>query len=102
MSSSGSSASFTSINSRLTAVASHLTSSRPKVVVCRDLGPDVMKLLYERKDLEVSPQSLYTAHDAVIIWLRGAMRLLCGLRTKYATDGGCWTIYMARLARSSF
>ncbi|ETW75756.1 hypothetical protein HETIRDRAFT_422416 [Heterobasidion irregulare TC 32-1] len=29
------------------------SSGRPKVVVCRDLGPDVMKLLYERKDLEV-------------------------------------------------
>ena len=65
MSSSGSSASSTSINSRLTAVASHLTSSRPKVVVCRDLGPDVMKILYERKDLEVSLKPSYTAHDVV-------------------------------------
>ncbi|KAA1476146.1 hypothetical protein DENSPDRAFT_806751 [Dentipellis sp. KUC8613] len=27
--------------------------SRQKVVVCRDLGPEVMPLLYERKDLEV-------------------------------------------------
>ncbi|KAJ4467023.1 hypothetical protein J3R30DRAFT_3310037 [Lentinula aciculospora] len=38
---------------RLTAISSHLRISKPKVVVCRDLGPDVMPLLTKRDDIEV-------------------------------------------------
>jgi hypothetical protein len=48
---------------RLTKVFSHLnstqTGSRPKVVVTRDLGPNVMPLLSDRHDLDVgNSQSL--------------------------------------------
>ncbi|KAL0060716.1 hypothetical protein AAF712_012496 [Marasmius tenuissimus] len=39
---------------RLTTISSHISTNKPaKVVVCRDLGPDVMPILTERKDLEV-------------------------------------------------
>ncbi|KAJ3833906.1 hypothetical protein F5878DRAFT_697971 [Lentinula raphanica] len=38
---------------RLTSLSSHLRTSKPKIVVCRDLGPDVMPLLVKRDDLEV-------------------------------------------------
>ncbi|KAF8828315.1 hypothetical protein HHX47_DHR4000574 [Lentinula edodes] len=38
---------------RLTSISSHLRTSKPKVVVCRDLGPDVMPLLTKRDDIEV-------------------------------------------------
>ena len=41
---------------RLTSVASHLASKmsqRHQVVVCRDLGPDVMPLLLNRPELDV-------------------------------------------------
>ncbi|KAG7097660.1 hypothetical protein E1B28_004988 [Marasmius oreades] len=40
-------------HSRLTTISSHVSSKPSKVVVCRDLGPDVMPILTERKDLEV-------------------------------------------------
>ncbi|KAI0316068.1 hypothetical protein OF83DRAFT_1060957 [Amylostereum chailletii] len=55
MSSTGLPSSLVSASSRLTSIASHITSNSPrlKVVVSRDLGPDVMPLLQERKDLEV-------------------------------------------------
>ncbi|KAJ7448014.1 hypothetical protein FB451DRAFT_1289562 [Mycena latifolia] len=49
--SSGSSTSLSSPNTRLTSVVSHL-SARPKVVICRDLGP-AMPLLMDRTDLEI-------------------------------------------------
>jgi glyoxylate/hydroxypyruvate reductase len=35
-------------------VVSHLNSQRFKVVVCRNLGPDVMPLLEARAELDVS------------------------------------------------
>ncbi|KAL0566281.1 hypothetical protein V5O48_015735 [Marasmius crinis-equi] len=39
---------------RLTTISSHISTGKPaKVVVCRDLGPDVMPILTERKDIEV-------------------------------------------------
>ncbi|KAK7439784.1 hypothetical protein VKT23_017358 [Stygiomarasmius scandens] len=42
-----------STNTRLTNILSHLTSKKPRVVVCRDMGPDVMPLLRERRDIEL-------------------------------------------------
>ncbi|KAJ6583068.1 hypothetical protein DFH09DRAFT_1145240 [Mycena vulgaris] len=50
--SSGSIASLSSPNTRLTSVASHLSDSRPKVVICRHLGA-AMPLLMDRKDIDV-------------------------------------------------
>ena len=47
-----SSSSMTSASARLTSISSHLRPRR-KVVVTRDLGPDVMPLLRAREDLEV-------------------------------------------------
>ncbi|KZV76570.1 hypothetical protein PENSPDRAFT_673277 [Peniophora sp. CONT] len=47
-----SSSSMTTASARLTSIASHL-STRRKVVVTRDLGPDVMPLLRAREDLEI-------------------------------------------------
>ncbi|KAJ3748084.1 hypothetical protein DFH05DRAFT_1391537 [Lentinula detonsa] len=38
---------------RLTSLSSHLRTSKSKIVVCRDLGPDVMPLLTKRDDIEV-------------------------------------------------
>ena len=46
---------------RLTSVASHLASKmsqRHKVVVCRDLGPDVMPLLLNRPELDVRTSAM--------------------------------------------
>ncbi|KAI0341375.1 hypothetical protein BDW22DRAFT_1332830 [Trametopsis cervina] len=44
-----------SASDRLTTIASHIRASgpKPKVVVLRNLGPDVMPLLLERSDIEV-------------------------------------------------
>lgn len=39
-------------NARLTSIMNHL-SSRHKVVVCRDLGPEVMPIFLGRKELDV-------------------------------------------------
>ncbi|KAF7351451.1 hypothetical protein MSAN_01577200 [Mycena sanguinolenta] len=51
--SSGSIASLSSSSrTRLTSIASHLSDSRPKVVICRNLGP-AMPLLTERKDINI-------------------------------------------------
>ncbi|KAJ7080772.1 hypothetical protein B0H15DRAFT_786955 [Mycena belliarum] len=50
--SAGSIPSLSSPNSRLTSLVSHLSNARPKVVICRDLGP-AMPLLMERTDIEV-------------------------------------------------
>lgn len=47
------STSESSVASRLSSIASHLKPSKPRVVVCRDLGPDVMPLLTDRTDIEV-------------------------------------------------
>ncbi|KAI5121428.1 hypothetical protein M0805_006190 [Coniferiporia weirii] len=53
------SALFSSASSRLAAVTNHLKAStgavqrRHKIVVCRDLGPDVMPILKERGELEL-------------------------------------------------
>ncbi|KAJ7634459.1 hypothetical protein FB45DRAFT_908957 [Roridomyces roridus] len=41
-----------SSNQRLSSVMSHLTSSKPKVVICRNLGP-AMPLLMDRTDLDL-------------------------------------------------
>lgn len=38
---------------RLQSIASHITGARPKVVITRNLGPDVMPLLQTRKDIDV-------------------------------------------------
>ncbi|TFK41674.1 hypothetical protein BDQ12DRAFT_765206 [Crucibulum laeve] len=38
---------------RLTSVLSHIDRSRPKVVVTRNLGPDVMPLFKQRSDIEL-------------------------------------------------
>jgi glyoxylate/hydroxypyruvate reductase len=38
---------------RLTSISSHLRANKPKVVVTRSLGPDVMPLLTERDDIDV-------------------------------------------------
>ncbi|KAE9388187.1 hypothetical protein BT96DRAFT_947810 [Gymnopus androsaceus JB14] len=48
---------------RLTSISSHLRTSKPKIVVCRDLGPDVMPLLTKRDDIE--PQVVLWAEDRV-------------------------------------
>ncbi|KAH7921567.1 hypothetical protein BV22DRAFT_1049529 [Leucogyrophana mollusca] len=53
MSSSGSSTSLSTQVQRLTSVASHIRNNRYKVVVCRNLGPDVMPLLEERSELDL-------------------------------------------------
>lgn len=47
--------SIQSFAQRLTSIASHVGSSTglPKVVIARDLGPDVMPLLLNRKDIQV-------------------------------------------------
>lgn len=37
---------------RLTSIVSHV-SARQKVVVCRNLGPDVMPLLEQRREIDV-------------------------------------------------
>lgn len=53
------SGSFTSNHSpaaRLTSIISYLRSPRYRVVVCRNLGPDVMPLLESRHELEVCSQ----------------------------------------------
>ncbi|KAJ6478825.1 hypothetical protein C8R47DRAFT_1219369 [Mycena vitilis] len=50
---SGSMASLNSpLTTRLTSILSHLSDVRPKVVICRHLGP-AMPLLDERKDIEI-------------------------------------------------
>lgn len=46
------SSSMIAASARLTSISSHLRARR-KVVVTRDLGPDVMPLLRAREDLEV-------------------------------------------------
>jgi hypothetical protein len=51
--STGSPTSLESTRHRLTHVISHLRTTKMKVVVCRDLGPDVMPLLRERPELDV-------------------------------------------------
>ncbi|KAG9311738.1 hypothetical protein JVU11DRAFT_7981 [Chiua virens] len=38
---------------RLTSVVSHLSGTRSKIVVCRNLGPDVMPLIEDRHELEL-------------------------------------------------
>ncbi|KAJ7918518.1 hypothetical protein B0H13DRAFT_1992519 [Mycena leptocephala] len=51
--SSGSMASLSSLpSSRLTSIVSHLSDVRPKVVICRHLGP-AMPLLLDRKDIDM-------------------------------------------------
>ncbi|KAK0492575.1 hypothetical protein EDD18DRAFT_462499 [Armillaria luteobubalina] len=45
--------SIVSVNVRLTDVMSHLSTTKPRVVICRNLGPDVMPLLEGRSDVEV-------------------------------------------------
>jgi glyoxylate/hydroxypyruvate reductase len=42
-------------------VASHLHSRRFKVVVCRNLGPDVMSILEARPELDVSQSPIGAA-----------------------------------------
>ena len=50
---------------RLQSISSHLGAStmaeKLKVVVCRDLGPDVMPLLLNNPQLDVGCQSLRTS-----------------------------------------
>ncbi|KAG1815179.1 uncharacterized protein BJ212DRAFT_1507679 [Suillus subaureus] len=53
MSSSGSIATLSAPAQRLMSVASHLHSQRSKVVVCRNLGPDVMSILEARPELDL-------------------------------------------------
>lgn len=43
-----------SILGRLAHVVSHTSNRKPKVVVTRDLGPEIMPLLQNRPDIEVS------------------------------------------------
>ncbi|KAK0204304.1 hypothetical protein DFS33DRAFT_1338376 [Desarmillaria ectypa] len=45
--------SITSVKDRLTDVMTHLSTTKPRVVICRSLGPDVMPLLEQRSDVEV-------------------------------------------------
>ncbi len=45
--------SIVSANVRLTDVMSHLSTTKPRVVICRNLGSDVMPLLEGRSDVEV-------------------------------------------------
>ena len=52
--SSSSSMAARSISARLTGILNHLrTNAKHKVVVCRDLGPDVMQILTSRTELDV-------------------------------------------------
>ncbi|KAJ6557815.1 D-isomer specific 2-hydroxyacid dehydrogenase [Mycena capillaripes] len=51
--SSRSMASSSSSSTRLTSIASHLSDVRPKVVICRHLGP-AMPLLLDRKDIDIA------------------------------------------------
>ncbi|KAG0707981.1 hypothetical protein DFH29DRAFT_822771 [Suillus ampliporus] len=53
MSSSGSITTLSPPTQRLMSIASHLHSQRFKVVVCRNLGPDVMSLLEARPELDL-------------------------------------------------
>ncbi|KAK0452098.1 uncharacterized protein EV420DRAFT_691761 [Desarmillaria tabescens] len=45
--------SIASVKDRLTSVMTHLSTTKPRVVICRNLGPDVMPLLEKRSDVEV-------------------------------------------------
>ncbi|THV07144.1 hypothetical protein K435DRAFT_772839 [Dendrothele bispora CBS 962.96] len=65
-------------NTRLTTVLSHL-SKKPRVVVCRDLGPDVMPLLRERNDIELvewGKDNQAPPRDWLLQNVRGAAGLL--------------------------
>ncbi|KAF5370383.1 hypothetical protein D9758_006901 [Tetrapyrgos nigripes] len=73
-----SSASAGNISSRLTSVLSHL-SKKHRVVVCRDLGPDVMPLLRERNDIELvewGKDNVAPPRDWVLQNVRGAAGVL--------------------------
>lgn len=54
MSSSGLITALSASTQRLISVVSHLNSQRFKVVVCLNLGPDVMPILEARAELNVS------------------------------------------------
>lgn len=91
MAQSGSFASSHPPAARLTSVVSHLSSPRYKVVVCRNLGPDVMPLLENRHELDVC---LCTIFDLVVNMLVASW--LSGRRTAHAIENGSWTISRAR------
>ncbi|KAJ7723336.1 hypothetical protein DFH07DRAFT_759522 [Mycena maculata] len=76
--SSGSIASASSrSNMRLTSVVSHLSDSKPKVVICRDLGP-ATALLMNRTDIEVVlwPEDRGCAREWLLENIKGAVGVL--------------------------
>ncbi|EIN09053.1 hypothetical protein PUNSTDRAFT_102598 [Punctularia strigosozonata HHB-11173 SS5] len=82
--STGSPSSLASTKRRLTHVASHLRTPKLKVVVCRDLGPNVMPLLRDRPeiDLVVWPEDKPCERPWLLENIRGAAGVLVMLSDK--------------------
>ncbi|KAJ7735729.1 hypothetical protein B0H16DRAFT_127262 [Mycena metata] len=78
-----SSPSTSSSTTRLTSIVSHLSDARPKVVICRHLGP-AMPLLQDRKDIEVVlwPEDRSCERSWLLDNIRGAAGVLVLLGDK--------------------
>ncbi|KAI3608394.1 glyoxylate reductase [Moniliophthora roreri] len=85
MSSDGSISSRTvQAQTRLTTISSHISPKKPKVVVCRDLGPDVMPILTKRQDIEVVlwPEDRACDRDWLLKNIAGATGVLLMITEK--------------------
>ncbi len=82
------------MNTRLTQIAHHVFSQKPRVVVSRSLGSDVMPLLTGRADIEVC----FNLQSTFFMVKRH--RLTYGRMMTHVTANGSWNTLKARLVSS--